>query len=108
MSTFDLGALTPNDKIYKNVKCSTGNCELILAGSLPLKWVMDPEQKKAHLYSPGNIEFMKKCLKLKTDPKLVDDAFDFFETCHYKQINTDITMMLAIVDSYDEDTEKKN
>ena len=108
MSMLDLGALTPADKIYKNVKCSTGKCELILAGSLPLKWVMDPEQKEAHLYSPKNIEFMKKCLKIKTDPKMVDDAFNFLETCHYKQINADITMMLAAADIYDEDIEKKN
>ena len=110
MPTIDLGALQPEDVEYTNVPCSSGTCTLILAGSLPLKDVIEGVKDAGDglLYSEGNINYIKKCFKIKTDPKLVDDAFGHIKTDHLKLFNEGVTKILAAADSADiEDIKKK-
>ena len=109
--SIDLGDFTPEDVIYKNVKCTNGTCELILSGELSLKMVQDMAKNgdtNDIYFEEKNVKHLKDFLSIKTDPKIVEDAFKHIQISQIKKINNDLIKMISTADSKDIEIQKKN
>lgn len=106
----DLGSLAPPDVVIKGVPCGAAGetCEFVISGALPLKMVIESNSKPGGLFSAEYKEFIYNILAIKTDRAILDKAFNYLTTAHYRKIDEQIAEVLTAAQLPDPQIKKKS